>query len=531
MQQINERLALLDQLDSRIDLSSRIGLEKESLRTTFDGNLAQTPHPEAWGASLTHPYITTDYSESLAEFITPPLTKIPDALEHLTATHTYAHQHIPQEMLWAGSMPCRLPTPDQIPIATYGTSNLGKMKQLYRIGLGHRYGRTMQVIAGVHFNWSMPDTFWQHYQDRLKRAGTLNTLRDAHYMGLVRNILRNGWLISYLFGASPAVGASFITSHPTKLQPWDIYTYYQPEATSLRMGDIGYQNSQETRLKLTVNYNNVLSYAKSLLQAIQTPAKPWQKLGVKIGQNYHQLNANILQLESEYYDIVRPKQILHGLESSAIALANRGINHIELRPLDININEPLGINQQQLYFIDAFMLTYLLADSPPITLTEQQDSQQNLLTVAHQGRTENLQLRRAGCAMTQHAWGIEILKTMKPVCTWLDQQHQTQQYSIAWQAQHDKIQEPGLTPSAQIIQAMHTDQIGYYTLAKHYSKKHHQYFRQRTLTPEQQQQFQKMYTDSQQHLAKIEANIGTDFDTFLADYFSSVTQAAKQLGD
>ncbi len=527
---IDERLALLSKRGDPGLCRTRIGLEKESLRTTLQGALAQTSHPAAWGAALTHPYVTTDYAESLTELITPPLTTIPAVLDYLTTLHTYAYQHLPQEMLWAASMPCRLPVPEQIPVADYGVSNLGRMKQLYRIGLGHRYGRAMQVIAGVHFNWSMPEAFWPEYQAALNLPGTPNALRDTHYMGLVRNIIRYGWLIPYLFGASPAIDRSFVQAQPTRLAPWDADTYYQPHATSLRMGDIGYQNSIETELAFRVDYNQVTDYAKSLLQATQTAAEPWQRLGVKVGDAYRQLNANILQIENEYYSTVRPKQLVQGLESPAIALATRGINHIELRSLDVNPYEPLGVSQQQLYFLDAFMLTYLLAESPPLDATEQQHSQHNLLTIAHQGRANDLLLRQAGHEVSRCTWGLAVLQTMEPVCHWLDQQNKTQAYSLALQAQQHKMREPTLTPSALIMHDLHDKQISYAALIAHYSMAHRDAGRQRTLTAEQQQQFQQMSVESQQRLAAIEADTTTDFATFLANYFASVAQATEALG-
>lgn len=529
MQCIEKRLALLDKLEDPGVFHTRIGLEKESLRTTHHGVLAQTPHPAAWGASLTHPYVTTDYAESLTELITPPLTTIPAVLDNLTALHTYVYQHLSDEMLWAASMPCRLPEQHQIPVSTYGSSNPGRMKQLYRVGLGHRYGRAMQVIAGVHFNWSMPDTFWPHYQDALNMSSTANRLRDMHSMGLVRNIIRYGWLIPYLFGASPAVGRSFLQAQPTALSLWDAETYYEPYATSLRMGDMGYQNSANNELVFEVQYHDVTSYAQSLLAATRAPAEPWQRLGVKVGDEYRQLNAKKLQIESEYYSTVRPKQLVQGMESSAVALATRGINHIELRSLDVNLYEPSGVSQQQLYFLDAFMLTYLLADSPPLEVAEQQQSQQNLLAIAHQGRAEDLLLHQGRRAVSRQTWGLALLQAMEPVSSWLDQQHQTQAYSRALQEQQDKMRTPELTPSAMMMQDMQTKQTSYYGLVEHYSAAYQKNAQQRRLTEEQQRQFQQLRVESQQRFAALEAETTTDFDTFLADYFVSVAQAADNL--
>lgn len=530
MSLIEKRLALLSQHSRPQDLRSRIGLEKESLRTTLDGSLAQTPHPTAWGAPLTHPQITTDYAEALTEFITPPLSDIPSILEHLRALHTYAYQAMPHEMFWAASMPSRLPAHDQIPVADYGTSNLGRMKQLYRIGLGHRYGRAMQVIAGIHFNWSMPPTFWPWYQQALNLPGTAQQLRDTHYMGLVRNLIRYGWLTPYLFGASPAVSASFFEQPPAALTAWDTDTYYHPQATSLRMGDIGYQNSTEAALNFQVDYNSVLGYATSLLQATTTPAAPWQRIGVQHNGQYRQLNANILQIENEYYSIVRPKQLTQGLESPTVALIARGINHIELRALDLNLTDPLGVNAQQLYFLDAFMLTYLLADSPPLTAVEQTNSRHNLLTIAHRGRATNLHLRHQKGSISHCDWGSHLLRAMEPVCHWLDQQHHTTGYTQALTAQQQQMQDPSKTPASIIWDRMQTQHNSFHALATHYATQHRHFFQQQTLSAAQQQQFSAMRIASEHKFAAIEAHRETNFDQFLADYFASVARAAGNLG-
>ena len=136
------------------------GIEKESLRISKDGFIAQTPHPKALGSALTHPYITTDYSEALIELITPPFADIKDTLDYLRNIHQFVYDHLDNEMLLGASMPCGIDGDESIPIAEYGTSNIGRMKHVYRHGLWHRYGRTMQAIAGIHFNYSVPEALW-----------------------------------------------------------------------------------------------------------------------------------------------------------------------------------------------------------------------------------------------------------------------------------------------------------------------------------------------------------------------------------
>src|SRR2546423_1698224 len=134
--------------------SLRRGVEKESLRVRPDGTLATTPHPAALGSALQHPHITTDFSESQPELITGVHPNPEACVEELTEIHQAVYRAIGEELLWASSMPCRLPKEDEIPIGRYGTSNIGRMKTVYRTGLAHRYGRRMQTISGIHYNFS-----------------------------------------------------------------------------------------------------------------------------------------------------------------------------------------------------------------------------------------------------------------------------------------------------------------------------------------------------------------------------------------
>ncbi|MCW8973894.1 MAG: glutamate--cysteine ligase, partial [Gammaproteobacteria bacterium] len=227
---------------------SMVGLEKESLRVNSEGKIAQTPHPAVFGSALTHPYITTDYSEALLEFITPPFHQMNEALSFLRDLQQFVYNRLENEVLWATSMPCVVGGEEGIPIAAYGSSNAGLMKTVYRRGLGYRYGRVMQVIAGVHMNFSFSEAFWQALQQLEGDDGTLQDYISDRYFDLVRNLLRVGWLIPYLFGASPAVCKSFLQGKQSRLELYDEFTYYEPYATSLRMGDIGYQNNKENEV-------------------------------------------------------------------------------------------------------------------------------------------------------------------------------------------------------------------------------------------------------------------------------------------
>ncbi len=355
------RLSRLFNADSPALLQGRLlGLEKEALRVAPDGYISQVPHPRALGAALTHPFITTDYSEALLEFITPPLAGAEATLAFLDGIHRFVQPRIGDELLWSSSMPCILAGEASIPIADYGSSNLGFMKHVYRRGLAWRYGRIMQVIAGIHFNFSLPDAFWAAFQDQEGDRRALQDFRSESYFGLIRNLQRMGWLILYLFGASPAVCKSFLDGKATALPEFDDHSYYGPYATSLRMSNIGYTNRTEKKSGVNVCYNSLPEYLSSLTQATRTPWPPYERIGVKVDGEYRQLNANVLQIENEYYTSMRPKQPPRGNEKPVDALRKRGVQYVELRSVDINPLEPLSVTASQLRFLELFLLFCLL---------------------------------------------------------------------------------------------------------------------------------------------------------------------------
>jgi glutamate--cysteine ligase len=306
---VEQRLSrLLQSGDAQLLTQGQIGIEKESLRVSQEGTLANTPHPEVLGSALTHTNITTDYSEAMLEFITEPYEDVGSVLQRLQDIHQFVHRQLNDEILWATSMPCVLHGDNSIPIARYGDSNQGMMKTVYRRGLGHRYGRPMQVISGIHFNYSFSEAFWGRYQQLEGDSGSLQDFRSSAYFGLTRNLQRYGWLIPYLFGASPAVCKSFVGPEEHRFQEFNENTYYDPYATSLRLGDIGYTNKREHETGIHANYDNLDVYIESLTQAIETPCQEYEKIGVEVNGRFEQLNANILQIENEYYSTVRPKQ-------------------------------------------------------------------------------------------------------------------------------------------------------------------------------------------------------------------------------
>lgn len=499
-----------------------IGVEKESLRVSPEGGISQLEHPAALGSALTNPYITTDYSEALLEFITPPCEHIESVLDFLRDSQAYVYQKLQDdEILWATSMPCVVAGDESIPIANYGNSNAGQMKSIYRRGLGHRYGRVMQVIAGVHFNYSLPESFWPIYKDMLEDdEQSLADFQSEQYFSLIRNLQRYGWLIPYLFGASPAVCKSFLGGAQSNLSDFDKYTYYEPYATSLRMGDIGYQNNKENETGVKACYRSLDSYVKTLQCAIETPFSGYEKIGIKRGGKYQQLNANLLQIENEYYSTVRPKQILQGNEKPILALKKRGVRYVELRSLDVNAFDPLGVNETQLRFIEIFMLFCLLAESEQICFSEREEIDQNELDVAHKGRDPKLKLNREASQVPLKSWAGELLDAMQSVSELLDQHKIDNPYQKALKVQMEKVQHSELTPSARMLDEMRETKEGFYHFAKRMSQKHNQYFTKLKLSKEREAFFDKEAKLSIDRQRKIEESDKISLDEYLQAYFN-----------
>ncbi len=498
----------------------KTGLERESLRVGPDGSIAQTPHPAALGSALTHPWITTDYSEALLEFITPPLPGPVEVLEFLRDLEQFVYAKIDGELLWCSSMPCVVEGEESIPIAQYGVSNAGFMKTVYRRGLGHRYGRVMQVIAGAHYNYSFANELWTVYQEVMKDARPARDFISDSYFGVIRNLQRIGWLIPYLFGSSPAICKSFLCGRPTVLQSFNEGTYYGPHATSLRMCDIGYQNKHEYNDGFKASYDNLDVYVETLTRAIETPCASHEKIGVKVNGEYRQLNPNILQIENEYYSSVRPKQVPEFLEKPTLALKRRGVRYIELRSMDINVYNPLGISAEQCRFAESLMALCLFRNSPVIGDKESSEIDHNLDAVCYRGREPGLKLLRDGSPIALKQWAGEICEAMTEIAALLDAEESATPYQDAVRAQMDAIRDPQLTPSARILADMREHDEGYFDFANRLSHQHQEYFKALPRDPERFAAIEAAVVKSVRDQEAIEAADTQSFDEFLRDYFA-----------
>jgi len=497
------------------------GVEKESLRVTPRGRIAQTPHPASLGSPLTNKHVTTDYSEALVELVTPPFAETWELTQYLCDLHQFVYRSIGEELLWATSMPCAVEGDASIPIAQYGSSNVGRMKTVYRRGLGLRYGRVMQAISGVHFNYSFPDHFWPVLADLFRSRDAGPDFRSDAYFALLRNYRRHGWIVLYLFGNSPALCPSFLGGrHVDWLQPFEPGSLYAPHATSLRMSDLGYRNVSQAGLSISVNCLD--HYVRDLTAAISTPHPEYEKFGVKVDGEYVQLNANLLQIENEYYSFIRPKRVAHSGERPTQALRRGGVEYVEMRSLDVSAFDPVGVNQNKLRFLEAFAAYCVLSASPPIEPAEQSELDGNHARVAREGRRPGLTLRRGGREVPLRDWGLEVVDGMRAVCELLDGGDPQRPYATALDRQAAKVHETSLTPSARSLLEMRTTGESFFSFALRMSGEHKAYFLELHSPNEAlQQAFAREAGESLRQQSQIEASDTLGFDAYLARYFAS----------
>ncbi|MDX1481340.1 MAG: glutamate--cysteine ligase [Woeseiaceae bacterium] len=496
------------------------GVEKESLRVTETGVLSSRPHPVALGSALTNDYITTDFAEPLLEFVTPAFSSNWQTLRFLCDIHQFTYEHLADELLWVASMPCLMTSDRDIPIARYGSSNVAKMKTIYRRGLGYRYGRTMQTIAGLHFNYSLPEAFWPVYREMRQSDLTPRDFRSAEYFGLVRNFRRLGWIVPYLFGASPALCKSFVSGDNHGLEEFDPDTLYQPYATSLRMSDLGYSNRSQAGINISLN--SLDEYVRELSEAIDTPDPDYEKIGVKVDGQYRQLSSNRLQIENEYYSPVRPKRVARSGERPTSALRRGGVQYVEIRSLDLGIADPAGINQNVMRFMEAFLIYCLLSDSPPLGDQEYVDVLANHTQTAKRGRDPDFRLRRDGEALPLASWADAILDGVSAVADVLDAADDGGDYATAVSRQRDLVHNPDQTPSALILEDLRRESTGFFRYALQRARDTRDYFAAlEPLSTENRELFEREAAESLRRQAAIETSDDIEFDEYLANYYAS----------
>jgi glutamate--cysteine ligase len=503
------------------------GVEKEGLRVTSESHVAQTSHQLALGSSLTNPSITTDYSEALLEFITPVLDDVEATVAYLSELHTFTSCNIEQERIWPASMPCRLEGDESIPIADYGSSNVGTLKHVYRQGLGVRYGRVMQSIAGIHYNFSLPDSFWQAYQVKLVAQQehnespadqSLQDFKSAHYFSLIRNFRRYSWILHYLFGASPVLDKSFLAGLSEQEHGLDALlenTYGLPYATSLRMSDLGYQNTAQEELH--VSYGSLHDYVTTLAEAMTHEYPAYQDLGVKVDGQYRQLNTNVLQIENEYYSDIRPKRVTQSGEKPIAALRDRGVEYIEVRILDINPFLAEGLSSQQIRFMDAFLLYCLFSQCPQTSDTSCPEIRANQHDVILRGRDPSLTLTRGIEQVPFKLAATELLEAIMETAKLLDKSHDSFEYSSAVYAQQAKVDDSRLTPSAQMMELVDAGSE-FIDIVSEQANRHKTHFASLDRNTAFQEDLLALAKQSIEQQHELEAQETISFDEYLAEY-------------
>lgn len=517
-------LKRLNQLDSPDWLRSLTGIkrgfEKECLRVNSRGKISTTPHPAALGSSLTHPMITTDFSEGLLEFITLPTDDLNEPFRVLSELQILTNQTLKDELLWTASMPCHLSSEADIPIAEYGTSNLGRLKHIYRRGLSYRYGRMMQAISGIHYNFSLSDSFWEKYYQDAHTTVSKQDFISAQYLGLIRNSLRLGWLLPLLFGASPAVSTSFFNHHKPSLQPFGTDTYIGPYATSLRLSDLGYHNQEPLDNK--ISYNNFPEFLKTMRKAVHTVVPRYQEIGVFKNGEYNQLSDCVFQIEDEHYALVRPKRVSGREERMLAAMLHQGIEYIEVRAFDINPFVPIGIEQDLVYLLDAFLIYCLLTESPPLTEAENDRIENNLSLVVKQGRDPQLSLLdEHGHPRPLQTRALELLTAIEPVAALLDKAYGSRVFTRACEIAKSRVLAPDTLPSARVLQEIERQDGSYFKFAERWSFAHQEVFRAQSLTHQQTEYYHTVAKDSLLAQKALELSDTLSFDEYLRQYLAT----------
>jgi glutamate--cysteine ligase len=506
----------LKELDSDL-LTFQRGIEKEGLRVNEHGELCQDLHPQALGSALAHEAITTDYAESLLEFITPVFKQNTDALHYLSQLHKYTLDKLPNQSIWAGSMPPFMLSELSVRIAEYGSSNVGLLKHYYRHGLWHRYGRKMQAIAGLHYNFSVPDALFEQMAQHDDTDFNQDYISDK-YFGLLRNFRRYSWLLTYLFGASPAFDNSFDVGRSHELDTLDNDTRFGEYATSWRMSDVGYSSNAQSDLYIC--FNSVQDYSKTLTRAINKPWTDYEDIGLKDEAGYRQLNFNVLQIENEYYSDIRPKRVANSGEKPIHALAERGVEYVEVRSLDLNPFEPLGISLAQTHFIDLFLCWALMHESPEFSVENCNIAQDNLKRVIINGRDPALTLQCQDGEVPLKQVARSLIEQLQPLANILDQKHGNSDYQQALEMAVARISDVSLTPSAKLLTYMKNHNYTYQQAIFALSQQHKAHFANMDEDTQLSAAFSQMGIKSIKTQQQLEMCQDVSFDDYLARYLA-----------
>jgi glutamate--cysteine ligase len=337
-------------------------------------------------------------------------------------------------------------------------------------------------------------------------------------MGMIRNFRRVGWLVTYLFGASPAFSRSFRPQGHARLEPLSQDTWYAPNSTSLRMSDMGYRNTTQSRLSVSVN--SLDAYLGELTRALTTVEPRYEAMGVAVDGSYRQLNANILQLENEYYSSIRPKPASKKPRLIS-ALRNTGVEYVEVRTLDLNPFAPLGVTAEQARFIEVLLIYCMLADSAPISDDEQAEIDQRELIVAWEGRKPGLRLERDGESVTLRGWALELLDQFSRVASLLDGDAPV--YSGAVSDAREAALDPGLTLSARVLREINSQRQSFFEWAFEIAVRHKQRLLEYRYPDGRYDELDRIARQSLAEAQALETAEEPPFEEFLGEFLAGGT--------
>ena len=409
----------LSKLSTDEILAGSFGIEWESLRARGKGELSLTPHPRAFGDKLKNPLITTDFSESQIEMITPVFDTIDKAFDTFSLLADLVNSSLPEdEYLWFQSIPCILPYNDEIPIAQY--SDEGESSQKYREDLAKKYGVKKQMISGVHFNFSFDDDVLKKLQKILGSELTFKEFRNEVYLKIARNYLRYCWLIIYLTGCSIGSHNTFTEECIHLMDAKDDYgSYYSTKGPSFRNSSCGYKNLKN----LYPSYASVEDFTRDVEDFIE--------------------RGDLSEAKELYTQIrLKPKDPADYLNS----LNEDGIQYIEIRTLDINPFYQCGLVRHDMKFLHLFLI-YMFVKDESSYANWQEEAHINEENAAEMAYDESMRLIRDGKKVTLKSWASEIINEMYGMCEvfGIDEERKTLRLMC------NRIKDPSLTYGQRLL--------------------------------------------------------------------------------
>ncbi len=482
------------------------GLEKESIRLDENNNISKTSHNYFFGSSLCNSFFTTDFAESQIEFVTPP-NDTESTLEFLKSSHHFAYRLLKNEYLWPLSMP---PVFDEseLAIASFGTSNQAKFKEVYRKGLSIKYGKMIQAISGVHFNYSFNEEFLLDLS-KYMRVDYSKDFRSYIYFRTIRNFQRINWLLLFLLGASPF----FSKKHDTKHESYDSKKDYLflPYATSFRMSDIGYQNSEQSNLHVLMN--DLEEYVDNIRQITQSKIYQYNKNDPDENIEPAILNGKLL-IEDEHYGVIRPKSSSSQMRRNSHNLQKNGIDYLEIRSVDIDPFSLIGVDLSSLEFIKAIILYCALSPSPVNDLESIRENKLNEKKVSVSGRKPELKLTKDGTEVSMMSWATSIIDQIKVLYDILG-------YDFKEIEKYEgMINNPDKTPSSMILKEILESNLTLNDFGREIGMKSKSYFLSQKIDENKNWKlFELEKIKSTQRQAQIESKKSLDFFSFMDSYY------------